>query len=541
MQGHADAIICRPTPGDHLEQMKGRIDRPGQIEKKLILVVLVAEHTLEEAKFANIHLAGNFFREYIAPVATKYRERVDLEATLAAGGTGKLPRGIVENTWRSSLEAAGQSGAFARIDISIELEEGKEEMVDEIIIDTSPKSTQKKASASKYAPRNKVLRNKGDPMVIQEAKTAAKSGLASLAVRHWLFPPNPMKQQSLPKGLPKDSLLRFSDAVPPVVLDHETVHKAVDHLSRDPTLSALIQRVGAESLIQNIGDVVMTTQASLFDRCLRGITFTMVSIDAGNSFLRKLSIKIGVCLERMPTKGRRDILGQVVDEIRDGNDTCTLTSADLLESLLRGEGGDFYFTATLLRPLIDGCEDINGKRSGYPHLCGGKPVKCGKRDDPANFLQKARDFADGKGVAQVSASYSAPKASFLVALVEDFESGKISAPKILQASDRRAAKMLLDLKGIGDWSAAGVLIHNLKRANIMQYGDLTLRNGLNDLYDINHNTQSETKLESAADLPDNAINRNRIDALAAKNDWEPYRSVLTHLMYHLQEENLVLV
>ena len=30
MQHDADTIVCRPTPGDHLEQMKGRVDRPGQ-------------------------------------------------------------------------------------------------------------------------------------------------------------------------------------------------------------------------------------------------------------------------------------------------------------------------------------------------------------------------------------------------------------------------------------------------------------------------------------------------------------------------------
>ena len=72
--------------------MKGRVDRPGQSAKELKLVILMAEHTLEEARFANIRQAGNFFREYIAPVATRYKEykeRLDLEATLSAGGTGK--------------------------------------------------------------------------------------------------------------------------------------------------------------------------------------------------------------------------------------------------------------------------------------------------------------------------------------------------------------------------------------------------------------------------------------------------------------------
>ncbi len=52
-----------------------------------VLVVLMAEHTLEEAKFANIRLAGTFFRTYLAPKATKYKEallKTDIDAMVAA-------------------------------------------------------------------------------------------------------------------------------------------------------------------------------------------------------------------------------------------------------------------------------------------------------------------------------------------------------------------------------------------------------------------------------------------------------------------------
>ena len=35
--------------------------------------------------------------------------------------------------------------------------------------------------------------------------------------------------------------------------------------------------------------------------------------------------------------------------------------------------------------------------------------------------------------------------------------------------------------------------------------------------------------------------RNRIDAVAEANQWRPYRSVVVYLMYHLQEDNLVLL
>ena len=84
-------------------------------------------------------------------------------------------------------------------------------------------------------------------------------------------------------------------------------------------------------------------------------------------------------------------------------------------------------------------------------------------------------------------------------------------------------------------------MHFVGRADIMLYGDLTIRNYLNDLYDINHKDDSETLLESAADFADTGPNRNLIDAVAEANGWSPYRSVVCVLMYYLQEENLVLL
>ena len=58
---------------------------------------------------------------------------------------------------------------------------------------------------------------------------------------------------------------------------------------------------------------------------------------------------------------------------------------------------------------------------------------------------------------------------------------------------------------------------------------------------MGHKEDSETLLESAADFADNGPNRNLIDAVASANGWAPYRSVVCYLMYHLQEENLVLL
>ena len=97
------------------------------------------------------------------------------------------------------------------------------------------------------------------------------------------------------------------------------------------------------------------------------------------------------------------------------------------------------------------------------------------------------------------------------------------------------------MRGIGDWVAGRVLMDFLQRADIMLYGDLTIRNFLNELYDIGHVEESETLLESASEFPDSTHNRNLIDAVAEKNGWAPYRSLVCFLMYFLQEDNLVLL
>ena len=145
--------------------------------------------------------------------------------------------------------------------------------------------------------------------------------------------------------------LRMSPYISPVVLTRQVIDAAIGHLSRvDPKLEALIARIGAASLEMNIGtpkpptqaaylprspqispdlprspqispdlprspqispDLISLclpmsphisrcasarpsrTQARLFDKCLKSITFTMVSVEAGNAFLRRLAMKVG--------------------------------------------------------------------------------------------------------------------------------------------------------------------------------------------------------------------------------------------------------
>lgn len=213
-----------------------------------------------------------------------------------------------------------------------------------------------------------MLRNKGDPAAVREAKQKVLDGRVTVSqkLQQWLFGPKEKRKNG---GLPKDSLQRYSNVKPPVVLDAETVRQAIAQLSLDPKLKSLIQRVGSDSLMRNIGEPKAPTKASLFDHCLRAITFTMVSVAAGNSFLRKLSIKIAICLEMLPFPKRQNILKKALLEMNEeNNDYDDMTRESLFECLIKGESKKFLFCMSLLKPLVETCEYENGKRTGYPHL-----------------------------------------------------------------------------------------------------------------------------------------------------------------------------
>ncbi|ETO28268.1 hypothetical protein RFI_08864, partial [Reticulomyxa filosa] len=76
MQHECDCIISRPQSGDLMEQMKGRIDRPGQKRDELILKILFADNTIEEAEASNIRMCGQFIRQYLDPLSETFANMV---------------------------------------------------------------------------------------------------------------------------------------------------------------------------------------------------------------------------------------------------------------------------------------------------------------------------------------------------------------------------------------------------------------------------------------------------------------------------------
>eukprot|EP00466_Bigelowiella_natans_P013725 jgi/Bigna1/141595/aug1.63_g16303 len=72
MQFECDAIVTRPHPGDIMEQMKGRIDRPGQKHTKLLLRIIYAAGTVEDVEAANVRVCGRFVRQYLNPLSEQF-------------------------------------------------------------------------------------------------------------------------------------------------------------------------------------------------------------------------------------------------------------------------------------------------------------------------------------------------------------------------------------------------------------------------------------------------------------------------------------
>ena len=86
-------------------------------------------------------------------------------------------------------------------------------------------------------------------------------------------------------------------------------------------------------------------------------------------------------------------------------------------------------------------------------------------------------------------------------------------PDVATMSDRETARRLMEIDGVGPWVAGEALVYHLGRADVMVSGDLTLRNYINDLYNIEH-VESETALESAATFPDCTRSRILLDQTA---------------------------
>ncbi len=107
---------------------------------------------------------------------------------------------------------------------------------------------------------------------------------------------------------------------------------------------------------------------------------------------------------------------------------------------------------------------------------------------------------------------SARKGEYIRDLARHFASGALDPSEWPQLSDEELIAALVDVKGIGRWTAEMFLMFSLGREDIFSHGDLGLRNGLKKIYGF--------KREPS---------KKRIESIVKK--WSPYKSFASRILW----------
>jgi DNA-3-methyladenine glycosylase II len=128
-------------------------------------------------------------------------------------------------------------------------------------------------------------------------------------------------------------------------------------------------------------------------------------------------------------------------------------------------------------------------------------IKLPRKVTPANVLKLKVDDMRAAGL-------SARKVEYLVDLALHFDSGKVRVADWTQMDDEAIIAELVDIRGIGRWTAEMFLIFHLMRPNVLPLDDVGLING------ISRNYFSGEEV-------------SRSDAREVAAAWAPYCSVAT--------------
>lgn len=107
-----------------------------------------------------------------------------------------------------------------------------------------------------------------------------------------------------------------------------------------------------------------------------------------------------------------------------------------------------------------------------------------------------------------SLGFSNAKASYVHNVCRFFIENKITDARLHKMSNEEVLDLLMQIKGIGKWTAEMILMFTLGREDIFSIGDLGLRQGVINLYKI-----KET---------DKKLLHEKIEKITSK--WSPYRT-----------------
>jgi DNA-3-methyladenine glycosylase II len=103
------------------------------------------------------------------------------------------------------------------------------------------------------------------------------------------------------------------------------------------------------------------------------------------------------------------------------------------------------------------------------------------------------------------------KAQFLLDLAQKVENKEISFAKLQQLDDEGVIRELVQVKGIGPWTAEMFLIFSLGREDVFSFGDLGLKNAIKKIYGLTNATN--------ADIAEIVIK------------WSPYKSYACRILW----------
>jgi DNA-3-methyladenine glycosylase II len=105
-----------------------------------------------------------------------------------------------------------------------------------------------------------------------------------------------------------------------------------------------------------------------------------------------------------------------------------------------------------------------------------------------------------------SVGLSPQKASYVTDLVQKVNDGTVNLRQIGRLSDEQAIEQLIQVKGIGRWTAQMFLIFSLGRLDVFPHDDLGVRSAIRNNYGL-------------ADLPDKET------AIEIAEPWRPFSSI----------------
>jgi DNA-3-methyladenine glycosylase II len=117
-----------------------------------------------------------------------------------------------------------------------------------------------------------------------------------------------------------------------------------------------------------------------------------------------------------------------------------------------------------------------------------------------------------------SAGLSNAKARYIQDLAEHVQNKTIQLDILNTLSNVEIVRELTAVKGIGEWTAHMFLMFCMGRLDILPYGDLGIKNGIQKMYGLDH-------LPSPQD----------IQSVALENNWAPYESVASWYIWRSLE------